>query len=140
MACSKSDRSPTHLTVKNTKLISAYIMPFWPRPSWTTLCLNKQRGGIGLVDPSSQHLALHMIYIQRLLAPRPDDFVTQLLTESICFHTGHDTILPVIMFPKECKQLFKTIPTLEHLCSLLIKLPPLTPHPSWSTEWIMTAL
>ena len=69
--------------------------------------------------------------------PRPDDFVAQLLIDSICLRTGDDTILPVIMFPKEYKHFFMTIPTLEHLWSLLIKLPPLTPHPSWSAEWIM---
>ena len=83
-----------------------------------------------------QQLALHLIYIKKLLQPRKEDFVTPILIRCIQIHTGHQSILPIIMFPNKYKKHLNNIPTLAHLCSVVAKLPPLRPHTTWPKEWL----
>ncbi|KAK4509867.1 uncharacterized protein ATC70_007171 [Mucor velutinosus] len=57
------------------RIVRQYIVSFWPVVAWDSLCLPRKHGGLGLVDIKNQHLALHLIYVKRLLLPRsPTDF------------------------------------------------------------------
>ncbi|CEP11174.1 hypothetical protein [Parasitella parasitica] len=48
-----------------------------PGVAWSTLCLPRKFGGVGLVDIADQSLALHLVYLQRLMRPQSSsDFVT----------------------------------------------------------------
>jgi hypothetical protein len=58
-------------------LVCNFLLPFWPRPAWSNLCLPRKLGGVGLVDIKDQSLALHLVYLQRLLrGPSNLDFVS----------------------------------------------------------------
>ncbi|CDS11843.1 hypothetical protein LRAMOSA11487 [Lichtheimia ramosa] len=43
-------------------IVRSFVLPFWPKPAWSTLCLPRRFGGVGLIDIENQHLALHFIY------------------------------------------------------------------------------
>ena len=32
------------------QIVRKYLLPFWPTPSWSTLCLRRKHGGVGVVD------------------------------------------------------------------------------------------
>jgi hypothetical protein len=60
-------------------------MSFWPRPAWQTICRSKTHGGPGITGVEHQHqqLALHMIYIRRMLNNRITSFLTDQLQQFI---------------------------------------------------------
>lgn len=51
------------------KLVRSFVLPFWPAPAWTTICLPRRFGGTSIIDIEDQALALHFVYIQRLCHP-----------------------------------------------------------------------
>ena len=119
-------------------IVLKFVCPFWPRPSWSTLCRTKKYGGLGLVDLHSQRYALHMIYLQRMMRdPSPLDFVTPFIRQCLQVYTGQVSILSwLVVFPRY-KSLLSDLPTMAHLCVLLGKLPRLTFSSSWNGYWFI---
>ncbi|KAI8346884.1 hypothetical protein EDC96DRAFT_578247 [Choanephora cucurbitarum] len=50
-----------------TRIVRNFVMPFWPKPSWSAACRSKRMGGLGIADPLYQSLALQAVYVQKLL-------------------------------------------------------------------------
>jgi hypothetical protein len=116
-------------------LVCNFMLPFWPRPAWSNLCLPRKFGGVGVVDIKDQSLALHLVYLQRLLrGPSALDFVSPWLVRCYQLYTGHASVLPWLLFPKKFKHMLSAIPTLAHLTSLVLKLPPLVLSSSWPSR------
>ncbi|KAG2192922.1 hypothetical protein INT47_002761, partial [Mucor saturninus] len=91
-------------------LIRGYLLPFWPRPSMSTMYVPRKFGGVTLVDVHLQQLALQHIYIQRLISgPNTTDFVSPWLVRGIQLYTG----------------------------KILQKLPPLSLADTWSARWFL---
>ncbi|KAI8094581.1 hypothetical protein BDF21DRAFT_395005 [Thamnidium elegans] len=87
-------------------IVSQFVLPFWVRPSFSILCLPRNHGGLGLTDTEQQHVALRMIYIQRLLADPSDlDIVSSWLAKYYQIYIGHTSLLPWFLYP----QVFKAI-------------------------------
>jgi hypothetical protein len=72
--------------------ISQYLTPFWPRPSWSTMCLQRKHGGLNLINIIYQQYTLHLVYLQKLLKTSKRDFVTPILRRCIQIHTAHKSI------------------------------------------------
>jgi hypothetical protein len=102
-----------------------------------SMCNKKRYGGTSLVDITQHQYALHHIYVQRLIKPRIDYIVIPILRQYPQIHTGQMSALAIMMFPKKYRRMLRHIPTLSHLCHLLMKLPSLRPHKLWSAEWVM---
>lgn len=82
------------------KVVREYLVPFRPGVAWSTLCLPRKFGGVGLVDIADKSLALHLVYLQRLMRPpSSSDFVTAWLVYAFQVYTGHKSILPWLSFP-----------------------------------------
>ena len=119
-------------------LVRKFVCPFWPAPSWSTLCRKKKYGGLGLVDLHDQHYALHMVYIQRMMRrPSALDFVTPFLVYCLKVYTGHVSLLPWFLAPHRFKFLLAGLPTMKHLSILLERLPPLLMDSSWDGQWFL---
>lgn len=121
---------------KVKQCVITYTMSFWPRPAWHTVCRNKEYGGLGIIDIQHQQLALHMSHVQQMLRRNKTGFLADAIQQFIQVYTGHSSILPTIMFPTRYKYLFKNIPTLYHMCTLISKLPPLRPSTTWAASWL----
>ena len=127
------------------QIVRKYLLPFWPTPSWSTLCLRRKHGGVGVVDIHEQSLALQLVYIQRLISGGGAsgdggsgvDFLSPWVYYAFQVYTGHQSVLPILMFPAAYKCRFAAIPTLARLCKLLCRLPVLTLSSSWSARWFM---
>ena len=119
-------------------VVRKFVCPFWPAPSWSTLCQKKKYGGLGLVDLHDQHYALHMVYLQRMMRrPSTLDFVTPFLLYCLKVYTGHVSLLPWFLAPHRFKFLLSALPTMKHLTVLLGKLPPLLMDSSWDGQWFL---
>jgi endonuclease/exonuclease/phosphatase family metal-dependent hydrolase len=131
--------APTSWLDQLKRVIREFMVPFNPSVSWSSLCLPKKFGGASLVDVKDQSLALHMVYIQRLLFPSRSavDFVSPWLVHCIQVYTGHSSVLPWFMYPAMYKSLFKGVPVVSHLVELLSRLPPLVVSESWSPRWFL---
>lgn len=120
------------------RLVREFLLPFWPKPAWDTLCLPRSNGGVGLIDIEAQNHALHFIYLQRLCRPlKKTDFLTPWIVRYYYLLTGHHSILPWFLFPKHFKPRLKADDNMHHLCSLLQKLPPLSLSSTWSPRWLL---
>jgi hypothetical protein len=131
--------APSSWLLKVKRTVREFMVPFNPSVSWSSLCLPKKFGGASLVDIEDQSLALHLVYLQRLLCSSfsAADFVSPWLVHVIQVYTGHSSILPWCMFPAKYKSLLKPIPVLSHLNQLVCRLPPLVPAESWSSRWFL---
>lgn len=49
MACPSSGTSGPYMDKESQKCIGEYIMPFWPRAVWQTVCRSKIHGGLDLL-------------------------------------------------------------------------------------------
>ncbi|KAG2198156.1 hypothetical protein INT46_000593 [Mucor plumbeus] len=120
------------------KVVGEYMVSFRPGAAWSTLCLPRKFGGVGLVDISDQSLALHLTYLQRLLRPSSlSGFVSPWLVYAFQVYTGHKSILPWLFFPSTYKPRLASVPALAHLGKLLLKLPKLVPAFGWSSRWYL---
>ena len=54
------------------------------------------------------------------------DFLSPWVYYAFQVYTGHQSVLPILMFPAAYKCRFAAIPTLARLCKLLCRLPVLT--------------
>jgi hypothetical protein len=127
------------------KMIKAYVLPFARAPSWDTICLRKKHGGLSLIDIRSQHLALQLIYLQRLFkydGTQYNDFATPFMISLLQLHSGLSSVLPLVMFPDlyaantlsliSCK-----LPMLHQLLLGWKRLPSLTLDGSWHCQWFL---
>ena len=100
-------------------IVRSFLLPFWPRPAWHTLCLPRRFGGAGLVDIMDQSQALHFIYLQRLnSSPRSSDFVTPWVKKYFQILTGHASLLPWFLSPHLFLTQLKVDPCHRHSSSL----------------------
>lgn len=119
------------------RIIRSFVLPFWPAPAWDQICLPKSQGGLGVVDPQYQQIALKLIYLQRLLQPKKNtDFVTPFIRACINLYTGHCSYIPWLQFPNLFMNLFKKLPTMFQLSNMIFQLPPLKFGPNWSGRWL----
>ena len=120
------------------KVVREYLVPFRPGVAWSTLCIPRKFGGVGLVDIADQSLALHLVYLQRLLHPLSlSDFVSSWLVYAFQVYSGHKSVLPWFSFPGKYKYRVSSVPVLRHLSHLLLKLPKLVPSSGWSSRWYL---
>ena len=111
-------------------IVRKLVLPFWPAPSWDSICLHKSKGGLGIIDLHSQQVALQLMYIQRILRSKKDtDFVTPWIGYCVYLYTGHHSFLPWMQHPDQFKPHFKTLPTMIMLTNVLQNLPPLMVWP-----------
>ncbi|KAG2193121.1 hypothetical protein INT47_003112 [Mucor saturninus] len=109
---------PAKLLNSVQALIRGYLLPFWPRPSMSTMYVPQKFGGVSLVDAHLQQLSLQHIFIQRLISgPNTTDFVSPWLVRGI--HS------------------LKRITPLAQLGKILQKLPPLSLSDTWSARWFL---
>ncbi|KAG0933735.1 hypothetical protein G6F32_010970 [Rhizopus arrhizus] len=119
-------------------IIRKFLLPFWPAPSWSKLCLPRKYGGVGLVDIEDQSLALHLIYLQRLLGRhRPSDFVSPWLVRALQLYTGHTSILPIMLYPDRYRSLVSRSPLLGRMMTLICRLPSFDLSPGWPVRWFL---
>ncbi|CDH59996.1 hypothetical protein RO3G_01611 [Lichtheimia corymbifera JMRC:FSU:9682] len=119
-------------------IVQSFLMPFWPKPAWSTPCLPRRFGGVGLIDITDQSLALHLIYLQRICkAPKATDFVSPWLVKYYQILTGHASLLPWFLFPAQFQSRMKADPNMAHLGLLLQRLPPLSLSAEWSQRWLL---
>ncbi|CAO3630098.1 unnamed protein product [Mucor fragilis] len=120
------------------KVVREFLVSFRPAVAWSTLCLPRKFGGVGLVDIADQSLALHLVYLQRLLRPPScNDFVSSWLVYTFQVYTGHKSILPSFFCPALFKSRVSSVPVLKHLGKLLLRLPQLVPSSGWSARWFL---
>ncbi|CEP10397.1 hypothetical protein [Parasitella parasitica] len=115
------------------------LVSFRPGVAWSTLCLPRKFGWCwSWLNIANQSLALYLVYLQRLLRPPSgSDFVTAWLVYAFQVYTGHKSVLPWLLFPDKYKCRVSTVPVLNHLCKLMLKLPKLLPAPEWSPRWYL---
>ncbi|KAG2193800.1 hypothetical protein INT47_009942 [Mucor saturninus] len=119
-------------------LIRGYLLPFWPKPSMSTLYVPRKFGGVSLVDVHLQQLALQHVYIQWLIpGPNTTDFVSPWLVRGIQLYIGHASILPWFLYPAKFQSSLKRITPLAQLGKILQKLPPLSLSDTWSARWFL---
>ncbi|CDH61168.1 hypothetical protein RO3G_01611 [Lichtheimia corymbifera JMRC:FSU:9682] len=129
---------PTGWLDEVKQIIRSFLLPFWPTPSWDTLCLPRRFGGVGLVNLHHQSKALHFVYVQRLCKPgRPSDFISKWIIRYFQLLTGHASILPWFLFPSCFRPCVKNDPNMAHLTDLLQELPRLPISPDWSKRWLL---
>ncbi|KAK4515912.1 uncharacterized protein ATC70_010870 [Mucor velutinosus] len=105
------------------------------------MCLPRKHSGIGLVDIVDQHLALHLIYVKRMLRPcESSDFLTPWLLYSFHIYSGHATALPLLLYPRTYMPRLRKCPHLGHLARLISRLPTLTPSAQWPSWWLLDLL
>ncbi|KAJ8656559.1 hypothetical protein O0I10_007636 [Lichtheimia ornata] len=119
-------------------VVRSFLLPFWPAPSWDTMCLPRRFGGVGLVDLKAQSRALHFIYLQRLCQPlQRSDFVSQWIIKYFQLLTGHSSLLPWFLFPKRFHPCMKMDQNMALLGKVLSLLPQLPLSSSWSRRWLL---
>lgn len=120
-------------------LVLSFLTPFWPKPSWATLCLPRKYGGVGVVDVMDQSQALHFVYLQRLCKPpRSSDFLSPWIIRYYQMLTGHTSLLPWFLYPKPLQHGLKHTPHMAYLGKLLCRLPGLQPSTDWSAQWLLS--
>ncbi|CDS11845.1 hypothetical protein LRAMOSA11489 [Lichtheimia ramosa] len=114
-------------------IVRNFVLPFWPAPSWDTICLPRRFGGLGIINLEDQALALHFVYLQRLCSrKRPSDFLSPWVVEYYQLLTGQASLLPLLLFPSQYKKLLRRDTNMLQLCLLLCRLPPLPISSAWS--------
>ncbi|CDH55956.1 hypothetical protein RO3G_01611 [Lichtheimia corymbifera JMRC:FSU:9682] len=108
-------------------LIRKYVCNFFPSPSWSTCCLPRSQGGLGLVDIQDQHLALHHVYLQRVLHfsssnPHPP-FISSFLIHLFHLYTGQPCIYTLFLPSPPLIRLCSDFPHIQHLLQLSARLP-----------------
>ncbi|SAL96269.1 hypothetical protein, partial, partial [Absidia glauca] len=114
------------------RLIRRYVLPFFPHPSWTRVCAPKQQGGLGLIDPEEQALALHNTHICSLLEQKNDSPLSPVILKLLQLYTGHKSLVPFMLAPQNFKNLLKPIPHLQQLVLLMKRLPPMPISDTWT--------
>jgi hypothetical protein len=112
-------------------MIRDYILPFYPRPSLNYACQPQEKGGLGLIHLEDQYLALHTTYLKSLLSDQRPNPLTGVINVLIRLHTGHHSVLPFLMAPKQYISKVKQIPHLRHIAQLIHRLPQITPDKTW---------
>ncbi|SAL96016.1 hypothetical protein [Absidia glauca] len=113
-------------------MVRSFVMPFYPKPSMDFVCNPKKQGGLGLVHLEDQALALHNIYIERMVAPRHDNPLTGVINVLIRLYTGHNSLVPFLIAPQIYARSLKQFPHFQHLANLLKRLPRLTISATWT--------
>jgi hypothetical protein len=108
------------------------VFPFYPRPSLDFACRSKKEGGLGLINVEDQVLALHNIYIDRLLSNARPNPLTGVINVLVRLHTGHNSVLPFLMTPRAFSHRLAKVPHLQHLAKLLQRLPIIEISPKWT--------
>jgi hypothetical protein len=127
------------------KMIKDYVLPFARAPSWDTICLRKKYGGLGIIDIHSQHRALQLVYLQRMLKYNGDystDFSTLFMVSLLQLHTGLSSVLPLVMFSdlytsNTLALQSSNMPMLRQLLLGWTRLPDLALNESWHCQWFL---
>ncbi|SAL96925.1 hypothetical protein, partial, partial [Absidia glauca] len=114
------------------KLVREYICTFYPRPSLNFLCRPKTEGGLGIINTRDQILALHQVYVHRLLSNHRPNPLTGVINVLVRLHTGHNSVMPFLMSPKRYDRQLAKMPHLLHLSKLLQRLPSISISPLWT--------
>lgn len=126
---------------KCQSLVRKYVLQFFPHPSWQWCCQPRDKGGLGLVDIHDQQLALHHIYLQRLLHHKPNDpnppFITRYIVYLFHLYTGQPSLYTFFLSLPPLNQLTKPFPHFQLLIRLLARLPPF-PIASLDTRSLLT--
>ncbi|SAM06252.1 hypothetical protein, partial, partial [Absidia glauca] len=124
------------------QLIHRFVTPFWPFPSWNTICLRRHQGGLNVVHVHHQQLALQLIYVQRMARPpSANDFCTPIASDLIHYYSGTTGWINISSAHGTIKRLVKHLPCLSTICSLYAKLPTAPSdgdHVSWSLQLTST--
>jgi hypothetical protein len=111
------------------KMIHRFVAPFWPFPSWSTICQKRNRGGLNVVDIYHQQLALQLVYIQRMARNDPvQDFCTSIANDLIKYYSGTVGWANIGRNNGSIKKLVKNLPCLSTICSIYTKLPAIPPE------------
>lgn len=117
-----------------------YIVPFFPRPSYSFLCAPKNKGGVNLINTHSQYKALHMVYINKMLSRTPSNFLFDIIRHYIFTYTKQPSFIPLLLSPKTIRNKFNKLPHMKHLINLIIILPYLKSHPNGYPTQLITSL
>ncbi|SAL96026.1 hypothetical protein, partial, partial [Absidia glauca] len=124
--------TPNGWLSKIRRIIRGFIFPFSPHPSWSVACEPKSKGGLGVIDPEQQALALHNIHLHRLLEQVDDNPLSPVIRTLFQLYTGQRSLLPMMLMPPLFKPMLTPIPHLRHLSMLLKRLPPVQISDSWT--------
>ncbi|SAL94815.1 hypothetical protein, partial, partial [Absidia glauca] len=114
------------------KLVTSFVFSFYPRPSLNFACRPRKEGGLGLINVHDQILALHNIYLDRLLSNKHPNPLTGVINVLVRLYTGYNSILPFLMAPQVYARSLAAIPHLAHLSKLLQRLPPIDISEHWT--------
>lgn len=118
---------PTAWLQKCRTLIRKYVCNFFPSPSWKTCCLPRSQGGLALVDIHDQHLALHYVYLQRIIhpsSPTPHPpFISTFIAYLFHLYTGQPCIYTLFLPSPPLIRLCSDFPHIKLLLQLSTRLP-----------------
>lgn len=114
------------------RLVREYVLPFHPKPAIDLAYLPKQQGGLGLINIQHQNLALHNVYLHRMLSYVHNNPLTDVINVLVKIYTKHRCIVPFLVYPQGFHQALRPIPQLQHIGRLLQALPAITPDAAWS--------
>ncbi|OBZ81851.1 hypothetical protein A0J61_10100, partial [Choanephora cucurbitarum] len=92
-------------TVANSLLLST-CWNIFPKVSWKIITTPKSCGGLGILDPTTQQLALFYRWVDGLLFDRPSKtLIQQFLSIHISNCFGSNNVLMCLLFPKARRSL-----------------------------------
>lgn len=122
---------PDDFIKKVENLTRNYIYPFHPYPSLYFGSEDKLKGGLGLINIKDQYLALHNVYLHKLIQHVNRNPLTGIINILIRFYTEQKSILPFLLNTLTRSNKISKVPQIYHLFKLLKKLPKLTIATTW---------
>jgi exonuclease III len=113
-------------------VLRQYLLNMTPHPSYDFCTNPRSEGGLGIIHTEDQCLALHNIYLRRLIDPEFENPVAGILQLLTRLYTYHQSLVPMFMQPKRYITPCKPVPQLHHLVKLLSRLPPVPISVNWT--------
>jgi hypothetical protein len=100
-------------------VVRRYVCPFGYKPSWNQICKPRSSGGAAVVHVTHQSRSLPLTLLQACLQDSPNRFVCTVLRSLFRAHTGHASLLMLLLLPKLMTGLLRRIPPLQALARTL---------------------
>jgi hypothetical protein len=119
------------------RTVRNFVCPYGLKPSWKTICSPKNQGGVSVIHMQHQNQALKLVFIQKCVETSSSSFILPVLRSLFRCHTGHASLLTLLLMPKEMIPLLKQMPPLQQLARILTKLPPMPVTQKWPSHLLI---